>query len=346
MEPPSILPVEVRAGLLLETSPRTPLLPLPEFLVGLPEVGRASLGGGVRVEQAAEKRDAVVGGVRLQELREVGTVAGLDGVHVGLPFLDAASEEVDDVDDDRLDEGDEESDDAVALELDAEKGGDKREDEDADGEDGGLDEGEEADHAVGGAGRGAVVMHGVPHLVADDAAQAAERVDPFLPVLFRERVEQGLVEEDASSPLGIGVDDVPSFLGRDDVEGEVLLRGELELQSRLPGLAPDAVGDAVVDGIPLADPGAALPVEGVLVFGKNKKATAALNKQLTQNEIKKEYLEKIDYFGNRVDKYYLYKKYSKKYNLNRRIFLYILNQAHAEVGSPKRYDLNRPKKNR
>ncbi len=25
-------------------------------------------------------------------------------------------------------------------------------------------------------------------------------------------------------------------------------------------------------------------------------------------EIKKEYLEKIDYFGNRVDKYYLYKK--------------------------------------
>lgn len=63
-------------------------------------------------------------------------------------------------------------------------------------------------------------------------------------------------------------------------------------------------------------------------------------------EIKKEYLEKIDYFGNRVDKYYLYKKYSKKYNLNRRIFLYILNQAHAEVGSPKRYNLNRPKKNR
>ena len=55
-------------------------------------------------------------------------------------------------------------------------------------------------------------------------------------------------------------------------------------------------------------------------------------------------MKKIDYFGNRVDKYYLYKKYSKKYNLNRRIFLYILNQAHADVGSPKRYDLNRPKK--
>lgn len=63
-------------------------------------------------------------------------------------------------------------------------------------------------------------------------------------------------------------------------------------------------------------------------------------------EIKKEYLEKIDYFGGRVDTYYLYKKFSKKYKLNRRIFLYILNQAHAEVGSPKRYDLNRSKKNR
>ena len=61
-------------------------------------------------------------------------------------------------------------------------------------------------------------------------------------------------------------------------------------------------------------------------------------------EIKKEYLEKIDYFGNRIDTYYLYKKYSKKYKLNRRIFLYILNQAHADVGSPKRYDLNRSKK--
>ena len=29
-------------------------------------------------------------------------------------------------------------------------------------------------------------------------------------------------------------------------------------------------------------------------------------------EIKKEYLEKIDYFGNRVDKYYLYKNAEKK----------------------------------
>lgn len=35
------------------------------------------------------------------------------------------------------------------------------------------------------------------------------------------------------------------------------------------------------------------PVEGVLVFGKNKKATAALNKQLTHNEIKKEYLAAV-----------------------------------------------------
>lgn len=57
-------------------------------------------------------------------------------------------------------------------------------------------------------------------------------------------------------------------------------------------------------------------------------------------EIKKEYLEKIDYFGNRRSKYALYKKFSKKYNLNKRVFLYILNEAHADVGSPKRYELN------
>ena len=38
-------------------------------------------------------------------------------------------------------------------------------------------------------------------------------------------------------------------------------------------------------------------------------------------EIKKEYLEKIDYFGNRRSKYALYKKFSKKYNLNKRVFL-------------------------
>ena len=43
-------------------------------------------------------------------------------------------------------------------------------------------------------------------------------------------------------------------------------------------------------------------------------------------EIKKEYLEKIDYFGNRRSKYALYKKFSKKYNLNKRVFLYIINQ--------------------
>lgn len=57
-------------------------------------------------------------------------------------------------------------------------------------------------------------------------------------------------------------------------------------------------------------------------------------------EIKKEYLEKIDYFGNRRSKYELYKKFSKKYNLNKRVFLYIINQAHEDVGSPKRFELN------
>ena len=63
-------------------------------------------------------------------------------------------------------------------------------------------------------------------------------------------------------------------------------------------------------------------------------------------EIKKEYLEKIDYFGNRRSKYALYKKFSKKYNLNKRVFLYIINQAHEDVGSPKRYELrsNRTRK--
>ena len=44
-------------------------------------------------------------------------------------------------------------------------------------------------------------------------------------------------------------------------------------------------------------------------------------------EIKKEYLEKIDYFGNRRSKYALYKKFSKKYNLNKRVFLYIINSS-------------------
>ena len=60
-------------------------------------------------------------------------------------------------------------------------------------------------------------------------------------------------------------------------------------------------------------------------------------------EIKKEYLEKIDYFGNRRSKYELYKKFSKKYNLNKRVFLYIINQAHEDVGSPKRFELNKKK---
>jgi len=58
-------------------------------------------------------------------------------------------------------------------------------------------------------------------------------------------------------------------------------------------------------------------------------------------EIKKEYLEKIDYFGNRRTKYQLYKKFSKKYNLNRRIFLHIINEAHEDVGSPKRFKLRK-----
>ncbi|AMK15775.1 hypothetical protein [Methanobrevibacter olleyae] len=60
-------------------------------------------------------------------------------------------------------------------------------------------------------------------------------------------------------------------------------------------------------------------------------------------EIKKEYLEKIDYLGNRRSKYALYKKFSKKYNINKRIFLYILNEAHEDVGSPKRYELKQNK---
>lgn len=60
-------------------------------------------------------------------------------------------------------------------------------------------------------------------------------------------------------------------------------------------------------------------------------------------EIKKAHLEKIDYFGNRRNTYALYKKFSKKYNLNRRVFLYILNEAHEEVGSPKRYEIKKQK---
>ena len=45
-------------------------------------------------------------------------------------------------------------------------------------------------------------------------------------------------------------------------------------------------------------------------------------------EIKKEYLEKIDYFGNRRSKYALYKKFSKKYTITmtRRIFFIIYFQ--------------------
>lgn len=59
------------------------------------------------------------------------------------------------------------------------------------------------------------------------------------------------------------------------------------------------------------------PVEGVLVFGKNKKATAALNKQLTHNEIKKEYLTAVfvktedkptDSFWKEKDEYPLHSK--------------------------------------
>ena len=60
-------------------------------------------------------------------------------------------------------------------------------------------------------------------------------------------------------------------------------------------------------------------------------------------EIKKEYLEKIDYFGNRRSKYALYKKNNKKYNLNKRVFLYIINQAHEDVCSPKRFEMRKRK---
>ena len=79
-------------------------------------------------------------------------------------------------------------------------------------------------------------------------------------------------------------------------------------------------------------------------FNKSKKIL--YNQQTILNNRKKEYLEKIDYFGNRRSKYALYKKFSKKYNLNKRVFIYIINQAHEDVGSPKRYELrgNRNKK--
>jgi|GEM_PF-3591310 len=61
-------------------------------------------------------------------------------------------------------------------------------------------------------------------------------------------------------------------------------------------------------------------------------------------EIKQEYLRKIDYYGNRQNKYSLYKKFSKKYNLNRRVFLYIINEAHRDIGSPKRFSVRNVKK--
>ena len=53
-------------------------------------------------------------------------------------------------------------------------------------------------------------------------------------------------------------------------------------------------------------------------------------------EIKKEYLEKIDYFGNRRSIYTLYKKCYKKYNLNKKDFIYLINQAYDDVGWPNR----------
>lgn len=63
-------------------------------------------------------------------------------------------------------------------------------------------------------------------------------------------------------------------------------------------------------------------------------------------EIKKDYLENKDLLGNKTSVAALYKKYHKKYNnLNRRIFLAILNEAHRNIGSPKRYDIYR-KQNR
>lgn len=58
-------------------------------------------------------------------------------------------------------------------------------------------------------------------------------------------------------------------------------------------------------------------------------------------EIKKEYIESKDLLGNRKSIASLYNKYCKKYKLNRHLFLAILNEAHQDIGSPKRYDISR-----
>lgn len=57
-------------------------------------------------------------------------------------------------------------------------------------------------------------------------------------------------------------------------------------------------------------------------------------------EIKQDYLNNKDFFGNRQSIASLYKKYHERYpNLNRRFFLAILNEAHKDVGSRKRYNI-------
>lgn len=66
------------------------------------------------------------------------------------------------------------------------------------------------------------------------------------------------------------------------------------------------------------------------------------SKDLTPiEEIKKEYIESKDLLGNRKSLASLYKKYYQKYKINRHLFLAILNEAHKDIGSPKRYDVSR-----
>lgn len=58
-------------------------------------------------------------------------------------------------------------------------------------------------------------------------------------------------------------------------------------------------------------------------------------------EIKRDYIESKDLLGNRKSLASLYKKYYNKYHINRRLFLVILNEAHEDIGSQKRYDIYR-----
>lgn len=74
---------------------------------------------------------------------------------------------------------------------------------------------------------------------------------------------------------------------------------------------------------------------------KNKQDTHTINSEKIIEEIKKDYLESTNLLGSRVSTATLYKKYYKKYKINRHLFLAILNEAHRETGSQKRYDIYR-----